>query len=115
MAKDGTNSNCITCWPNLEPIQVPLYLAGEMTQVKESIPWVRCASGNVLIRLWLRVGIGVDQLSLLHNQLKETCFRAAVRPGGTPVRWMGAASTLGNEKYKYFTETYLACVILGGF
>ena len=23
------------------------YLAGEITQVKESIPWVRCASGNV--------------------------------------------------------------------
>ena len=38
----------ITCWPNLEPMQVTLYLAGEITQVKESIPWVRCASGNVL-------------------------------------------------------------------
>ena len=24
------------------------FLAGEITQVKESIPWVRCASGNVL-------------------------------------------------------------------
>ena len=24
------------------------YLAGKITQVKESIPWVRCASGNVL-------------------------------------------------------------------
>ena len=24
------------------------YLAGEITQVKEPIPWVRCASGNVL-------------------------------------------------------------------
>ena len=47
MAKDGTNSNCITCWPNLDIMQVALYLAGEITQVKESIPWVRCASGNV--------------------------------------------------------------------
>ena len=51
MATDGTNSNCITCWANLEPMQVALYLAGEITQVKESIPWVRCASGNVLLFL----------------------------------------------------------------
>ena len=34
-------------WPNLEPMQVAFYLAGEITQVIDSIPWVRCASGNV--------------------------------------------------------------------
>ena len=28
-------------------MQVAFYLAGEKTQIKESIPWVRCASGNV--------------------------------------------------------------------
>ena len=28
-------------------MQVAFYLAGEITQVKESIPWVLCASGNV--------------------------------------------------------------------
>ena len=28
-----------------------LYLAREITQVKESIPWVRCASGNVFLRV----------------------------------------------------------------
>ena len=28
-------------------MQVAFYLAGEITQVKEAIPWVRCASGNV--------------------------------------------------------------------
>ena len=44
---EGTNANCITCWPNLEPMQVEFYLAGEITQVIDSIPWVRCASGNV--------------------------------------------------------------------
>ena len=71
MAKIGTNANCITCWPNLEPMlvvkfwtnssgttynwpnlepmQVVFYLAGEITQVKESISWVRCASGNVYV------------------------------------------------------------------
>ena len=27
--------------------QVAFYLAGEITQVIDSIPWVRCASGNV--------------------------------------------------------------------
>ena len=30
-------------------MQVAFYLAGEITQVKESIPGVRCASGNVFI------------------------------------------------------------------
>ena len=37
-------------WPNLDPIQVAIFLAGEITQVKESIPWVHCASGNVFIQ-----------------------------------------------------------------
>ena len=35
-------------WWLLEPMQVAFFLlAGEITQVKEAIPWVRCASGNV--------------------------------------------------------------------
>ena len=29
-------------------MQVAFYLAGEVTQVLDAIPWVRCASGNVL-------------------------------------------------------------------
>ena len=77
MAKIGTNANCImlanfgtnsggfTWWSNFELIiQVEphtigqiwnqckwnsSYLAGEITQVIDSIPWVRCASGNVFI------------------------------------------------------------------
>ena len=49
VAKFGTNASGATYnWSNLEPMQVAFYLAGEKTQVKESIPWVRCASGNVL-------------------------------------------------------------------
>ena len=32
-------------------MQVAIYLAGEITQVKESIPGVRCASGNVSVSL----------------------------------------------------------------
>ena len=36
MAKFGTNASGI------------LLLAAEITQVEEAIPWVRCASGNVL-------------------------------------------------------------------
>ena len=38
-----------TVVPNLEPMQVAFFLAGEITQVKESIPWVRCASDNVYL------------------------------------------------------------------
>ena len=53
----GAHASSATLWPKLEPIQVALQfgtnatgilLAGEITQVKEAIPWVRCASGNVL-------------------------------------------------------------------
>ena len=36
-------------WPNLEPMQVAFYLDGEITQVKETIPWVCCVSGNVFL------------------------------------------------------------------
>ena len=48
VVKFWTNTSGTTYnWPNFKPLQVALYLAGEITQVKESIPWVRCASGNV--------------------------------------------------------------------
>ena len=30
-------------------MQVAFYFAGEITQVLDAIPWVRCASGNVLV------------------------------------------------------------------
>ena len=39
-------------------MQVAFYLAGEITQVLDAIPWVRCASGNVyLFYLFLSVFI----------------------------------------------------------
>ena len=60
VVKFWTNTSGTTYnWPNLEPMQVAFYLAGEITQVKESIPWARCASGNVFWYLW--------QISHLHN------------------------------------------------
>ena len=50
VAPSGGHASSATWWPKLEPMkmQVAFFLAGEITQVKESIPWVRCASGNVL-------------------------------------------------------------------
>ena len=49
MAKFLTDASGATWWLNLEPMQVAFFLlAEEITQVKEAIPWVRCASGNVL-------------------------------------------------------------------
>ena len=54
MVKFLTNTSGTTYnWPNLELKQVTFYLAGEITQVIDSIPWVRCASGNVLVQLWI--------------------------------------------------------------
>ena len=35
-------------------MQVAFYLAGGVTQVLDAIPWVRCASGNVLSGPWQR-------------------------------------------------------------
>ena len=43
-----TDASGPTWWPNWESMQVAFFLlAEEITQVKEAIPWVRCASGNV--------------------------------------------------------------------
>ena len=47
LAKFGTDSGGITWCSNLEQMQVAFYLAGAIAQVIDSIPWVRCASGNV--------------------------------------------------------------------
>ena len=55
MAKFGTNADCITCWPNFQPMQVTFSFAGEITQVLDVIPWVRCASGNVLTGTPLKI------------------------------------------------------------
>ena len=49
IAKIGTNADCITYGPNFKPMQVAFYLADEITQVLDAVPWVRCASGNVII------------------------------------------------------------------
>ena len=46
--KFAINASGATWWPNLDSMQVAFYLAGEITQVIDSITWVRCASGNVL-------------------------------------------------------------------
>ena len=43
-----------TIWrQNLGLMQVEPPLAGEITQVKESIPWVRCASGNFYMSIFI--------------------------------------------------------------
>ena len=44
VAKIETNENSNTYWSNLEPMQMAFFL---LAQVKEAIPWVRCASGNI--------------------------------------------------------------------
>ena len=49
--KFAINASGATWWPNLDSMQVAFYLAGEITQVIDSIPWVRCASGNVYLKL----------------------------------------------------------------
>ena len=45
-------------------MQVAFYLAGEITQVIDSIPWVRCASGNVVLEVLESVAICILLLAL---------------------------------------------------
>ena len=54
----GQNDNAIsaTWWLNLLSMQVAqsggqICIVNKIIQVKDSIPWVRCASGNVLLLL----------------------------------------------------------------
>ena len=48
------------------------YLAGEITQVKESIPWVRCASGNVFLKLYLGIkGQKIKLVVVMHVVVAE--------------------------------------------
>ena len=48
VAKFATHASGAIWWPNLELMQVEPTLAEEITQVRDALPWVRCASGNVL-------------------------------------------------------------------
>ena len=41
-------------------MQVEFSLAGEIAQVIDSIPWVRCASGNVFYLSWT---VDVDEVT----------------------------------------------------
>ena len=101
VVKFGTNASCATCWPNLEqilvvspggkfwtntsgttynwpnlePMQVALYLAEEITQIKEAISRVRCASGNVwrqrhghrILVEFLKFGLKMEIISFLEK------------------------------------------------
>ena len=50
VVKFATNASGVIWWPNLELVQVEPPLVEEITQVRDAIPWVRCASGNVFCR-----------------------------------------------------------------
>ena len=47
MVNFATNAGGAIWWPNLELMQVEPPSAEEITQVRDALPWVRCASGNV--------------------------------------------------------------------
>ena len=55
LTKFGTNSGDFTWWSNFELIQMEFYLAVEITQVIDSLPWVRCASGNVFFYFHMKI------------------------------------------------------------
>ena len=59
-------------------MQVAFYSAGEITQVKESIPWVRCASGNVYSIFYQKPFV-IIFAEIKHNRItmnigKDKCF-----------------------------------------
>ena len=56
MAKFATNSSGAIWWSNLELVQVEPPSAEEITQVRDALPWVRCASGNVSLKIRVFLG-----------------------------------------------------------
>ena len=72
VAKFETYASGATWWPNLEPMQVAIFLsAGEITQDKEAIPWVRCASGNVYFQNPMS-GSKVSLITPFHSTTRQT-------------------------------------------
>ena len=66
-------------------MQVEFYLAGEITQVTDSITWVRCASGNVLIPAPTAVSLVVKALvwwQHLHSWLIDPQVQVSPIGGG---------------------------------
>ena len=71
MAKFVTDASGATWRQNLEPMQVAFFfLAEEITQVKEAILWVRCASGNVCKKTsitWKNMGVGTGDIKSFYD------------------------------------------------
>ena len=59
------------------------YLAGEITQVKESIPWVRCASGNV----YTIVHLTQSPFEELSNSDPDTVYLFVYSPNISLCNW----------------------------
>ena len=64
-------------------MQVEFYLAGEITQVIDSIPWVRCASGNVFnfvdipaIELQVLMSCASGKYCLIFLAIRKEALRA---------------------------------------
>ena len=53
-------------------MQVEFYLAGEINQVIDSIPWVRCASGNVFYVSFINTFVQSNLLGPIQQQTATT-------------------------------------------
>ena len=53
-------------------MQVAFYFAGEITQVLDAIPWVRCASGNVCFDASPYTTIFLQQIFILQQTVIQT-------------------------------------------
>ena len=77
MANFATNASG-AIWSNLESMQVPFFLlAEEITQVKGAIPWVRCASGNVLLKCFNMIFSGRTRPIQQHLEAEEMAETAS--------------------------------------
>ena len=59
-------------------MQVEFYLAGEITQVIDSIPWVRCASGNVFPQsfpLYFYNILSIDAVPSVSQDMNQNILR----------------------------------------
>ena len=67
-------------------MQVELYLAGETTQVIDSIPWVRCASGNVFLKGVIQ--LGRDTIFRMLMQIDKQHFLNSPEQGEIRPSWI---------------------------
>ena len=86
-------------------MQVAFYFAGEITQVSDAIPWVRCASGNVFL-------LCVDQSIDLSSQIGNLFIITVIGANVIYLNWQRSPLRLSQKASVEKSKTNAANVII---